>query len=57
MKPSHLNAPRTLAECQWVTGYTSAGLHHEESAFYRGLRAAVCLAAAVAIGWLAAQGV
>ncbi len=24
MKPSHYTAPRTLAECQWTTGYTSA---------------------------------
>ncbi len=24
MKPSHLNTPRTLADCQWTTGYSSA---------------------------------
>ena len=24
MKPSHLTTPRTLAECQFTTGYTSA---------------------------------
>ena len=23
MKPSHERAPRTLAECQWVSGYSS----------------------------------
>lgn len=24
MKQSHLNTPRTLADCQWTTGYSSA---------------------------------
>ena len=24
MKPSHLSAPRTLADCQWTQGYESA---------------------------------
>lgn len=24
MKPSHLSAPRTLADCQWTQGYAQA---------------------------------
>ena len=45
MKPSHFNAPRTLAECQWTTGYTSVQHALDRS---RGFMFWDCVIAAIA---------
>jgi len=49
MKPSHLTTPRTLAECQFTTGYQSAEVARRDYPLLFWILLWVCAVAALAI--------
>lgn len=51
MKPSHLTTPRTLAECQWTSGYPQAPISRRDRIGGVLLAVAMGVAAAALLVW------
>lgn len=51
MKPSHFQTPRTLADCQWATGYSSAQPPRTAASIALAISIGVLLALALVNWW------